>query len=305
MKKLIFGLPVFLTAFILGYVTAQLFLPSLDELRPTVAAGPSAPIPEPPAPPSVEAPTATTSPALSDQLETIDEVNDMNVDVPPKYSIKLLETGEGYPDEDAAVKNGQKWLGLFASNGEYFLRWTKVKVVRPTTPESSVDDEDYSWVRIKSPGETEPLFLTKNAPMLKEGKITTAFRGLDAAWANRLFENGIDLSDSYTTLNDGFYKNFWIGDNSCILSVHEAKNRNGERIFALFLDSGSIHQVLYTVNANYGQIGQLYWVGDLDQDGNADIYCDLNGSRALFLSSQADEGKLVKRVAQFYWIDGC
>ena len=305
MRKLFLGLPIFLIAFGLGYVTAHFFIPQLSELMPTVAAETSVPIAEPPAPAPVDTPTATASPSTSDYLETIDEVNGMDFDVAPTFPIKLLETGEGYPDEDASLKNGQKWLGLFASNGEYSLRWTKVKVVHPPIRESSVGEEDDSWVRIKTPGETEPVFLTKNAPMLKEGKITTAFRGLDDVWANKLQENGINVGNSYTTFDAGFYQNFWIGNNSCILSVHEAKNKNGEKIRALFLRSGSIRQVLFTVDAEYGQIGELYWVGDLDNDGNADIYCDLNGRRALFLSSQADEGKLVKRVAQFYWVDGC
>jgi hypothetical protein len=305
MRKLFLGLTFFITAFVLGYVTAHFYLPRLFESNPTADTALPASIPEPPVPASVDAPIATTIPSTSDQLETIDEVNDMNVDVPPKYPVKLLEIGEGYPDEQAKIKNGQKWLALFPENGDYVLRWTKIKVSYPDAVES--DDDPYLWQQVRVSGEMQPVFMVRNAPILHAGTVVTVFRGLDEAWSSKLFENGIDVSGSFTTLSNGFYKNFCIGEESSIVAVQETQNREGKRVLALFLIKDDNRQVLFTDEGSYNRdLGQLYWVGDLDQDGKVDIYCRLaDGTNALFLSSQAEKGKLVKRVARFYWDVGC
>ncbi len=51
-------------------------------------------------------------------------------------------------------------------------------------------------------------------------------------------------------------------------------------------------------------LGNLYWVGDLDRDGKPDFFTNLylneNGDYLnLYLSSRAKKGKLVKKVAVF------
>lgn len=145
--------------------------------------------------------------------------------------------------------------------------------------------------------------------MLHPGKVTTAFRGLDNASSDEMSRNGIDVYNSYTTLGKGFYKNFWIANESSILQVVEAKNPDGEPILSLVLVKGDTRQVLFTTieTAYSGDLGVLYWTGDLDQDGKVDIYCQLydGGMSTLFLSSQAEKGKLVRKVAKFAWELGC
>jgi len=57
-------------------------------------------------------------------------------------------------------------------------------------------------------------------------------------------------------------------------------------------------------------VGYLYWVGDLDSDGKPDFYLSLyendNVSAVfLFLSSKAENGKLIKAVASFVSYADC
>jgi hypothetical protein len=54
---------------------------------------------------------------------------------------------------------------------------------------------------------------------------------------------------------------------------------------------------------------RLIWCGDLDGDGRLDLLIDTTdnynvGAPALFLSSKAARGQLVKKVAEFYYV-GC
>jgi len=302
MRKLFLGLPIFFIAFVLGYATAHFFLPRLGELTSTVAAAPSAPIAEQPAPAPIDTTVATTSPSISDQLETIDEVND-TTEPPPKYSIKLAETGTGVITE---AKNREKWFGLFETNGNYFLRETKLKVSRQEDP-----GEEYIGGRdIDVAGINKPLFLIKNAPKLREGKAITSFRGWDNTLARKLGNSHVEISSSPETFFEtNFGKTFEIGKETFVLRVLEAKNKAGEKIWALCLYGGNQRQVLYTAKGDFAQLGILYWIGDLDHDGRPDIYCLLYGDddsgNVLFLSSRAEKGKLVKKVAQFFLEDDC
>jgi hypothetical protein len=101
-----------------------------------------------------------------------------------------------------------------------------------------------------------------------------------------------------------------INGNEYKLQVVEAKNEKDEKILALILESEATKQILHTLNADYNSdLGNLYWVGDLDRDGKPDFYMDLYvhynaGNKVLFLSSQAERGKLVKKVA-YFWTTGC
>jgi hypothetical protein len=300
MRKLLLGLPVFAIAFIFGYATAHFYLPLLGEQKPTADTLLSAQAAEPSATLSTEPPQVTTSPSVSeDRLETIDEVNDMDLPEPPRYSIKLLETGEDYSGDDAPAKNGEKWLGLFESKGQYSLRLTNIKVSRP-------DPKFQDELKIAVSGEDEPVFLVRNAPLLKEGKVETCFRGVNPSLAEKFQERRIEIPSSYTGLDENFSKTFKIGKETFVLQVQLAKNEDGKRILALVLNSGNLRQTLFTTDENSGQAGTLYWIGDLDHDGKPDIYCDLTGEgSALFLSSKAKKGSLVEKVAEFYWQEDC
>lgn len=291
-KRILFGIPAFLISFLLGYLVVPKLVTHSEESQirdtspVTIAAANSVP---------TDADAETV-----DQLETIDEVNDM-FDVLPSYAIKLLETGEdGYEYADVPAKNGETWLGLFEENGKYFVRSTNLKI--------SKDAND--MVAVNVPRANKPIFLIKNAPMIRSGSVTSVFRGIDNALAAELDKRGVTLDQQSTRLDKNFNQTIKLGSETYVLKVGEARNKKGEKVWALFLCYGNVRQVLQSVNQDYvSEMGSLCWIGDLDHDGRPDFYLELHDGdeaveTALFLSSEAEKDKLVREVAQ-YWFPGC
>lgn len=273
-------------------------------------------------PPSIISPPVVRVTALSEklpmppietlsELETIEEVGQWTDEEKSPYKIKLIETGEGFHGDEIKAKSGEIWLGLFKERENYSLRSTKIKIRR--VQDDIVDGQNSTQKTGKSvgvEGKTKPLFLLKNAGKLREGNITTLFQGLTMDDVLNAEESELTPDQMLTTLGKDFIQNYKIGGKEYELKIIEAKNKNNEKILALILENDGIRQVLHTMNAEYeGSLGTLYWVGDLDGDEKPDFYFDLFqhynvGNRVLFLSSEAEKGKLVKIVAQF-WTTGC
>lgn len=225
-----------------------------------------------------------------------------NVD--EKFSIKLLETGEGFHGDQVNAKSKDTWIGLFIEQNKSFLKSTKINV---NTVRDEIVDQDSGTKSGKSvsiENKIKPMFLLRNAGFLKETSIQTLFAGDPGS--NEAEENVDQI-----TLRDEFSKEFSLGGELTVLSVKKAKNRKGEKIIALVIERGKSSQVLHVLpyfgNGDY--LGTLYWVGDLDQDNKPDFYFDLYVhdnviDKNLFLSLKAEKGKLLKKVANF-WINGC
>lgn len=228
----------------------------------------------------------------------------------PKYKIKLLElleTGNNFRKDEVIAKSGEIWLGLFEEGNEYQLRFTKIKVKPETRP-------NYVWknfVTVKSNNKTEPVFLLKNADKFKEGAVSTLFRSSSVGENS---ESGL--------LKRGFVK---VLPRSCLyetkytLSVKDGLTVSKEKVLVLVLESEEFivvdgirkkevkSQIVY-FNKYFesgDNLGNLLWVGDLDKDGRPDIYMNFytyeKGSfgSSLFLSSEAEDDKLIKEVATF------
>lgn len=287
---------IFLLTFIIGFVSV---LPT--QKKSTRKAATTA-LPEKLPTPPIE---------LTPELETIEEVEHWMDEEKNPYKIKLLETGEGFHGEEVKAKSGEIWLGLFKERKGYSLRSTKIKIRR--VHDEIVDDEDETKKTGKSvsvEGKLKPIFLLKNANRLREVSITTLFQRLPVDEMSEAEESELVSNEILTTLKKDFIQKYKIAGKEYELRVIEATNKNNEKILALTLESDGIRQVLHTMNAEYdGSLGTLYWVGDLDIDGKPDFYLDLFEhenveNRVLFLSSEAEKGKLVKMIAQF-WITGC
>jgi hypothetical protein len=144
----------------------------------------------------------------------------------------------------------------------------------------------------------QAVFLLKNAKMLPEGRVNTLF-----------FADDIDET---TELKNGSRKNFDFNGETYNLRVEN--NLSSEEFLGkgskLILSHKGKEQILnYLKDGCNDCYWNLYWVGDLDQDGKLDFYFDLSwhynvSDRKLFLSSQAEDGKIVKYVANF-WTNGC
>jgi hypothetical protein len=281
---------IFLTTFLVGYVSV---LPTKKALKPREISQ------------TIPAIIPTVQTTVNPRLEMLEEVGNWFDEEDHLYKTKLLETGEGFHGEEVNAKNGEVWLGLFRENNGYFLRVTKLEI--RAVYDDIVDGENKNKktgrsVNVK--GKNKPIFLLKNANKLQTGKITTLFQSLTQ----------IDVSDSEESDTASFDKNFTqkyeIGGKIYWLKVTEAINKNGERILALILESEGKRQILHTMNVEYNSgLGVLYWAGDLDRDGKPDFFVDLYvhenvENKILFLSSEAEDNKLVKKVA-YFWTTGC
>ncbi len=242
--------------------------------------------------------------------ETIEEVSNYIGRKKYPFEIKLLETGEGFHDAEVDAKSDEIWLGLFQENDKFYLRSTKLKIKRVF--DSIVDENEGKKtgknVDVKS--KTKPLFLLKNAGVL-EGEVSTLFRGV--TW-EEYFNDGekskLYSDDVLTVLKKGFVQKYEFGGQKYELKVIEAKNKEGYKILALVLENEETRQILHTqYDGDKHNLGTLFWVGDLDRDGKPDFYLDLFegenvNNNVLFLSSKAEKGKLIKKVA-YFWTTGC
>jgi hypothetical protein len=275
-------LTVFLLAFLIGYI----FVPSNKQIAPEIPID----VPE-------ILPVAESAPPVKPEtpLETIEWEDDID----SNHKIKLLETGEGFHGDQIQAKSGETWLELFRENDKYHLRSTKI-IVRSVYDEMG-DDKNQNIRTGKSisvKGKNPTVFLLKNAKMLSEGEVKTVF---------------INQSDEESEqLKNGYRRDFEFNGEVYNLRV---ENKLSDEEFLgkgskLILSHNGNEQILnYLKDGCNDCFWYLYWVGDLDRDGKLDFYFDLSWhynirDRKLFLSSPAEDGKLVKYSANF-WTNGC
>lgn len=217
----------------------------------------------------------------------------------PNYKVKLLTAGEFHGDEVTA-KSGAKWLGLFKENGNYFLQFTKIKVTRSLDPvyhDIDLKKGRKTGKKVEVKGKKEPIFLLKNAAMLRSGKVMTLY--------------SLTEPDEDNSMPNNFAKHFNLNGTDYTLKAvsDNPANEYLDPTSKLILVSGNTEQIIYNGGGCDDCGWSLYWVGDLDGDGKLDLYADLSyhynvTSRRLFLSSQAEDGNLVKEVAVFRTV-GC
>ena len=233
----------------------------------------------------------------STKKESIEEIVDWQEGDKIKFKIKLLETGEEFHGDQINAKSGETWLGLFKKNDKYVLQTTKLKIVN--VHDTIVDEEDGKTGKsVFTNNKAQAVLLLQNAKMLREGEVKTVFFAGE--------------TDESTELKNGSEKSFEFNGEKYNLRV-ENKISSDEFLgkgSKLTLSHNGTEQILnYLKDGCNDCYWNLYWVGDIDQDGKLDFYFDLSWhynvtDKKLFLSSQAEKGKLVKYVANF-WTNGC
>jgi hypothetical protein len=217
----------------------------------------------------------------------------------PDFKVNLIDiagTGNNYRKDEIKAKSGERWLGLYNEGGEFRLRFTKIKVRPESRPDYGYDNS----VTIKVNNKIEPIFLLKNARTLREGEVKTLF---DRPLFEETEATGIELP----ALKQGFAQNFKFGESNYTFRVKEGLTRSNEKILVLVLETETASQIIHFIYYNEpgAYVGRLLWTGDLDRDGKLDLYMDYYNyekggfSSGLFLSSEAEKGKLVKKVAHF------
>ena len=200
-------------------------------------------------------------------------------------SVRFVFSGAFVPS-DFKTSN---WIGMYQDDNGMYCKSTKayVKVVGDVW--GDYEDPNVKFTIIKDVSKDSSLFLFSGISV-PENLRTRAFR-------NTLNElNKVEIGKTvkvgkYTLKAEG---NLAPESGSALtykLSISgPKKGKNIDQIIVNheFLDDG---------------ITEILWIGDLDADGIPDMIIDMSetnciSSPALFLSSKADEGKLLKLVAE-------
>ncbi len=216
-----------------------------------------------------------------------------------QFNKRLLETGEASNGEDFKMKTGETWLGLFNENGKDFLRPTKVKISQTVEKIN-----DFNWVEISVKNKITPLFLIKKSKNLKVGNVKTLFH--PKTWQ----ETGEDVE--FISMKNGFDEKFNLEGKEYTLRVEKALSEKQEPILVLLLETENKSQMIHYIGfvEEGGYTANLLWVGDLDDDGKLDLYMEFYDyekggyNTGLFLSSEAQKGKLVRKI-EFSRLSAC
>lgn len=275
MKKLFLNFGVYAATFFIG-VTIVLFLHFTKTKETFVETPKHIPLEIE----SVDSPKEIAAIPKIFTVQHLDEVENSS----NKHFIEVSDVSNG---EDFKIKSGETWLGLFKKGAEYRLQETKVQLRK------SKEDGLY-WTNI-SVKDKDPVFLVKNLKKVNKGKVETLFGGVLSRESNE--------NNSTTVIGKDFFREFKLGERTYRLKVEQGLSEKHEKIAVLLLETDTESQIIDVVytDGDWVEMGSLYWVGDLDSDGKLDLYKDfwnyekgyyLSG---LFLSSEAEKGKLVKR----------
>lgn len=211
--------------------------------------------------------------------------------------IDLTETGNIYRESEVVAKNGEQWLGLFEKNGQYSLIKSKVKVNRLKTISYAGEDRD---VDLTFSNGREPIFAVRNIEGVEPGPVTTLYHRPPVL---EIYKRNLPISP----IEKGYKRHFVLHNKWYTLRVSHGVNADGERVAVLVLEDSQTSQVIAQTFHEPGgldRIGELYWVGDLDNDGKLDLYFDEFNEKGyffvkLYLSSAARPGQSVGLAATF------
>ncbi len=230
---------------------------------------------------------------------------------------KLLKVGKKYQIDDIDAKNGETWLGLFEENDKYVLRDARLKIKNVRIDMKDEYDGGTGLRRnVGVEGTGKPVFLVEKAAKPREGGVQTVFRGPD--YLEALSVSPDKYIDKISLFSDGFVRDFQIATKSYSLKVTRMLDTDGRNMLVLTLETDGVRQILHASPAEglgedgkwLGQIGQLYWVGDIDRDGKLDLYLsffttDIMYDAFLFTTTKAKNGEIVGKAASFHLTPGC
>jgi len=226
-----------------------------------------------------------------------------------EFTTKLIDVKEyagsaaatDYRKSEIIAKNGEKWLGLFSEKGGFLVKEVTVGV----DLHHRATDPDYDdWYYFRSGWKKPPIFIVKDSTALRSSPVTSLF--------HKDYPEPVDDEEvNAHNLRIGFDQKFSLFENEYSLRVVPGNTLDGTKVNVLLLESSGSRQVvtynLYHQDSTtlYDSIGELLFVGDLDGDRKLDFYLSDFGfekggfGSQLFLSSEAEPGKLIKLVATF------
>ncbi len=212
---------------------------------------------------------------------------------PAVVAAELLQVTE-YHGQEVKSKSGLIWLGLFPSTaGEYELKQTRVQIT--LVNDQIVDQPNAKTGKsISVSAKKQPLFLVRGISGLKTGKVTTCL-------VRRQSAEHLSCGQTLALKLRG-----------TITRLVVSGSARGDILtgYALVLKRGGVRQTLYKEDQiSVDGSPTLVWSGDLDGDGEVDLFMDMTNhgnvmKPTLFLSSKAKSGRLVEKVASLTAV-GC
>ena len=194
--------------------------------------------------------------------------------------IQIWTAGPMHPDE-VLGQTGETWFGLFHSDEGFELLPATITVLDSPT----VGGLYQKFVRTNR--FTDPVFLIRGLPELREGAVKTVFFG----YFRPTPSNGITLYASSDPMSQ--------------CNLHASGKQSTETIddYKLSFSDLRTTQILATRTPAFTEaFPTLRWAGDLDRDGKLDLLIDMTNHYnimlpTLFLSSRTAPTELLKEVA--------
>lgn len=203
-------------------------------------------------------------------------------------NVQLLRTGSFHGDEVAPGAAGEWFALALEETGGASLE--RVRVTISTEHDAILDDDDEeTGKRVETSNGRDAAVLIRGLASLREGPV-------DTVAANLTLRPGVEHRLGAYTLNLTCTAST-AAEYRCPLAVREDKDRQTIATYAAWsreneLTFGSEHEPV------------VLWAGDLDRDGRLDLLVDTSdhynvSEVALYLSSIARNGELVRRAANF------
>lgn len=207
---------------------------------------------------------------------------------PVQRDFDVLEVGSFHGEEVKAIDRS-RWLALIERDGRFALEETQIRVNIVKDELLDAEQEKMTGKEVAVEGEGTVLFLISARQRLSTGPVVTV--PLPQADELSPTRYALRLASSDYVLE------------ATKLDANKMLTKGSEIVLA----RGEVRQVLYSLNGKEEPDEphwRLVWAGDLDGDGKLDLYLhasyhyNLSQGR-LFLSSGAENGKLVREVALF------
>ena len=200
---------------------------------------------------------------------------------------------EGYfHSEFLPYKNNETWTGLFFENGEYKFKTAKVKI-------HLIKNPDLHDTEVKTNLKARSVFLVKGLELPLDRPVPTVFE-----------YDILDRDADYTEITNTTTSFVFTEVEYTLTLENPINNHYPEKGTKLILSNGKDRQILrYLKDGCNDCLWSVIWAGDADLDGKLDFVLDLKDhynveKQVLFLSSFAEDGKLVKYITDFYSV-GC
>ncbi|MEX1001913.1 MAG: hypothetical protein WDZ35_07350 [Crocinitomicaceae bacterium] len=213
-----------------------------------------------------------------------------SIDLTKTYRGHLLEVGQYHGDEVDPQSDKWSWLGLFSTVDSSYLAKTEITTRRV-----------YDGI-VDEPGDTTGWAISIG----DSARVLMLISGIDFLFERTVAE--YKWEENYVAPGDKNYFHFLEHDYYLQVTADEPSNEVDLKNLKMFVgmknESGKwLEQKLFNVEYGMSPGVKLIFLGDIDGDNRLDIITDNSYHYnvylpTLYLSRPADEGKLVKEVAQ-------